>query len=84
LLAGGGRWLQLIAAADAPPLPRCRTAGPFQVFVKTLTGKSITVVVHSGMFVEELKLKIEDKEGGWVGGRAGERAGGRAGRHAGG
>ena len=33
-----------------------------QVFVKTLTGKTITVLVHSGMLTEEVKRKIQDQE----------------------
>ena len=34
-----------------------------QIFVKTLTGKSMTLEVESSNTVEELKAKIQDKEG---------------------
>ncbi|KAF7011044.1 hypothetical protein CFC21_025394 [Triticum aestivum] len=34
-----------------------------QIFVKTLTGKTITVEVESGGAVDSLKAKIHDKEG---------------------
>lgn len=34
-----------------------------QIFVKTLTGKTITVEVESTNTIEELKQKIQEKEG---------------------
>ena len=34
-----------------------------QIFVKTLTGKTITVDVDQGDTVENVKSKIQDKEG---------------------
>ena len=37
--------------------------GGFQVFVRTLTGRTITLDVESGTTVEEVKAKIQDKEG---------------------
>ena len=37
--------------------------GGFQVFVRTLTGRTITLDVESGTTVEQVKAKIQDKEG---------------------
>ena len=34
-----------------------------QIFVKTLTGKTITLEVETGDTVENVKQKIQDKEG---------------------
>jgi hypothetical protein len=34
-----------------------------QIFVKTLTGKTITLEVESGDTIESVKQKIQDKEG---------------------
>lgn len=34
-----------------------------QIFVKTLTGKTITLDVEAGDTVEQIKQKIQDKEG---------------------
>ena len=37
--------------------------GSFEIFVKTLTGKTITIFVTSSTTIEEAKLMIQDKEG---------------------
>jgi large subunit ribosomal protein L40e/ubiquitin C len=36
---------------------------PYQIFVKTLTGKTMTVEVESSDTITSLKQKIQDKEG---------------------
>lgn len=35
----------------------------FQIFVKTLTGKTITLDVEPAMTIEQVKQQIQDKEG---------------------
>lgn len=43
--------------------PAPQPAGNFQIFVKTLTGKTITIDCEPTITVEALKAKIQQKEG---------------------
>ena len=44
--------------------PKCyNSTGSYQMFVKTLTGKTITLDANSNDTIEIIKLKIQDKEG---------------------
>src|SRR5271169_6457911 len=40
-----------------------RLRGGMQIFIKTLTGKTITIEVEPDTSIDDLKAKIQDKEG---------------------
>ena len=41
----------------------CTCAGGMQIFVKTLTGRTITLEVEASDTIEDVKTKFQDKEG---------------------
>jgi len=54
--------VQLPVPAQFSPLLRLR-GGSSQIFIKTLSGKTVTVDVEEGDTIADVKAKIQDKEG---------------------
>lgn len=63
LLAPLAAGAQPIAPATAEVVAPGPSASGMQIFVKTLTGKTITLDVDSADTIEVVKQKIQDKEG---------------------
>lgn len=51
------------ARIELPPVKNEKVRSSYQIYVKTLTGKTITLDVEDQMTIEDIKEKIQDKEG---------------------
>ena len=54
---------QFLLPKERPPLSTNFLDSPMQIFVKTLTGKTITLDVEANNTIDKVKAKILDKEG---------------------
>ena len=57
------RKIASVSAALAVVLTMTITANAMQIFVRTLTGKTVTLEVESNDTIENIKQKIQEKEG---------------------
>ena len=57
-----GLVFEALIPAGKPKPPVAKRASGMQVYVKTLTGKTVTLDVESSTLIEDVKTKIQDKE----------------------
>lgn len=58
-----GTPLSVTAAPSVVPQPASASDCSFQVFVRTLTGKDLTLHVYASTKVETLKMMVEEADG---------------------